>query len=256
MDVHAILDSVLTKNPTTGEQRNWNEFIQVLMAGNKVAVYVNNMYSNILDIYKNTAEDHTKAKEMTAFMTKFHVLLQTCLAKLGHSAEDDPMKKAVAAEIVWVIKSKILEEKAKSFVDDQRAAHDDASRAYHPLTGPGRGKLRYLGGRCIAKANYALRKITFNKLYTNRIISCENMKKVKIVQLLEVTQAQIFETSENAASLEETIRHQNLSCSLANISDSCFKFFLMLDSKRRDCETVDKFNLTGCNILEEKIEMK
>ena len=201
------------------------------MAGNKVAAYVNNMYSNILEIYKDTVEDHTKAKDMTTFMTKFHVLLQTCWAKLGHSAEDNPMKKAVAAEIVWAIKSKILEEKAKSFVDDQRAAHDDASRAYHPLTGPGRGKLRYLGGRCIAKAKYSLRKIAFNNLYTNRILSCED-----------------------AASLEETIRRQNLSCSLVNISDSCFKFFLMLDSKRRDSETVDKFNLTGCNILEEMID--
>lgn len=94
------------------------------------------------------------------------------------------------------------------------------------------GKIRYVGGYCVAKVRQKCSKQLGSNCYKLKI---ENQAKYKescirlgIIDSLSVNESIIGSLSQYPLSLIETYRKQNVTRGLANISDDLFAFFVSI----------------------------
>lgn len=94
------------------------------------------------------------------------------------------------------------------------------------------GKIRYVGGRAVAKVKYHNTNLVRNDLRNfGQIYNQQAKVKVSLLQTIIVSQADV-ECSKYSRSIIDVKRKQNLSCGLTNISDNTFEFFLELEKIR------------------------
>lgn len=112
---------------------------------------------------------------------------------------------------------------------------------------PGLGKLRYLGGWCVATLQYRKKQVVRRNRYSES--AGPRAERVDVeVQLLEqlvTTEADLNKTSWDKDTLYETSRKQNLRNGLTNITDGAFGFFKDLDREIRQLETVPNLHIHG-----------
>ena len=101
----------------------------------------------------------------------------------------------------------------------------------------------------MAKAQWNLQRFIQINLYKNwdRVQDC--ISRLHALQQLQVSQAQILKESEDPQSLNMTYRKQNISCSLVNVCDGASRCFANLDAKRRKLQTLERFHLTACSVI-------
>lgn len=73
-------------------------------------------------------------------------------------------------------------------------------------------------------------------------------KEIRFLEELVVTEEEIFEKSKEITSLIEIQRKQNIRHGLTNVTDACFEFFIEMDKKIRDLETLNNLTLYTSNI--------
>jgi len=97
----------------------------------------------------------------------------------------------------------------------------------------GKGKLRYIFGRCIAKCRYHHMKHAKSNMYKKekKDSVAKSFMKVKMLDSLTKTYSELENTSMYKETLLQTQRKQNLSQGLTNINDASFEFVMKVDKK-------------------------
>ena len=116
----------------------------------------------------------------------------------------------------------------------------------------GKGKIRYIGGWCIATLkNRKKRMVKRNlfKLSTQQMVNKLDAE-VKLLERLTDTEENLLQNSDISETLSETKRKQNLRGGLTYIKDCAFHFFMELDLQLRQLETVHNLNLYGSNFYD------
>lgn len=167
------------------------------------------------------------------FMAAFHQLIQQprhreqcnqlVLEAMPHSAEQD---RQLFFGHLMVALRKITSADAGSSTSLTAAPVSLAESAH--------GKIRYVGGRCVAKTRYRHTATIRAAMDNGRLDQShlERRQQVKVLEALCATQSELVQDSAYFNSLHETARRQNLHCGLTNITDGAFKFFLELEGKR------------------------
>ncbi|XP_062608033.1 uncharacterized protein LOC134269858 isoform X1 [Saccostrea cucullata] len=120
------------------------------------------------------------------------------------------------------------------------------------LSGPGRGKIRYIGGYVLAKLKYRNSRVVKRSAFApgkeEVMEECERQKI--LLNSLCSTEADLIDNTSDPESLLETKRKQNMSGSLCNISDQTFNFFQQLELKSRQLFTYEKLVDTKSKFFE------
>ena len=187
------------------------------------------------------------------FYSQFHQYAPTVWPLLFGTAATE-VEKSVCVELVCAIKSEIFTDMANKVIECQMLE----ARALKPELQPtpaGRSKLRYLAGRCIAKSKNAANRLIKQNMYTNWPIVQENMTRIHILESTDVSQGDILLLSTDKESLTEIQRKRNVSCALINVSDVAFQFFKILESQRRQSDTLENVPLIGAAILQHQTDI-
>ena len=99
------------------------------------------------------------------------------------------------------------------------------------LSGPGRGKVRYVGGYVIAKLKYRNSRKLSSMLFApgKEKETVYFMKRKTLLVRLTALEKDLIETSADTESLVETSRKQNIRGLLCNITDETYNFFCKLE---------------------------
>ena len=120
-----------------------------------------------------------------------------------------------------------------------------------PLFDPGKSKIRYVGGMCVAKTRICLNNTIHTHLGNPLPIPRKKVetaeKQLNFIYKLEASHEERKKTDPTLAEIE---RRQNVTQCLTYISDQCFSFFLMLDAKISKLLTIKKFKEGKGDIFE------
>ena len=176
-------------------------------------------------------------REFTEFYKNFNTYLMSeefC----NHPFEDIPFASNILTSVMFEIQDTILNKKASS-VKIQYTDNEIFPPQAAELSDAGKGKIRYVGGYCLAKVRYRLGCLMHNHLYISEKESDIDVlnKQIEYIDKMTISYTDIYLTTKYQDTLKETERKQNTCESLVNISDSVFEFFEVLDSKLRHIMT-------------------
>ena len=121
------------------------------------------------------------------------------------------------------------------------------------LSEPGKAKIRYVGGMCIAKTRKHLCN-TIHENLGNPIKSARDKVRIAQTQLKFIYSLEASLEEKKKASTESTFeeieRRQNVTQCLTYINEKCFSFFLLLNLKVSDLMTIEAFQKGKENIFE------
>jgi hypothetical protein len=161
--------------------------------------------------------------------------------------EPTPLQHNAAVQIVYYLRQLLISLAAKDILE--RAVESSGSSSVPSSAGSeaGRGKIRYIGGWCIATLTHREKEYVLKNLYASG-----SQQKVRLAQRvithlekLEATEWELEQHSSEPASLQEISRKQNIRRSLTNIADEVYTFFITLDSKIRQLESFQSAQVYG-----------
>lgn len=118
----------------------------------------------------------------------------------------------------------------------------------------GKGKVRYVGGRAIAKTRKKLKSFLNQNLYKegkkHRNKAKEAEIKMNLLRSQEIPYEKLLQTAKEPATLEAIRRKQNLTFGLTNINDRIYDFFIDLEEERRKLQTEMHAHTEGSAILQ------
>lgn len=126
---------------------------------------------------------------------------------------------------------KIMTERVESHEEE---ADENERGGEKELTDEQRAKVRHVAGWCVAKVHYAIKQnLRLKKLSTNtklRQLIPHVEDKKRLIETLIISQPEISSTTQDPASLQETIMKQNCRGGLKHVTDLTFHYFLKLCS--------------------------
>ena len=121
-----------------------------------------------------------------------------------------------------LVSSSILKEHA-SYLEVSQANKSDSTSISLFISESSHGKIRYIGGACVAKCKFHFMNLTRKYVYKNKNRTSDSYLKVKMLDHLCIKNSSV--SSKFPKSLLETERKQNVSHGLTTISDNTFEFF-------------------------------
>jgi hypothetical protein len=119
------------------------------------------------------------------------------------------------------------------------------------LSGPARGKIRYIGGFVIAKLkcrnSRAIRSSLFAKGKDD--VAKIAQHKAKLFDSLSSTYNDLVTVTNDPESLQETPRKQYISESLCNINDDAVNFFIQTEKYSRDLMTYENLQMKKSDLF-------
>jgi hypothetical protein len=263
-DVEVIISKLKYDDPLTSIQSEINEIVSCLSLNQqnveKVIEFCSQEFTIIYEIMKNSNIDTPDTSavsvtpdKLTLFYSKCHQHQTSTAYKARAFLMVDNIPnispKAVshiAYQLTVAVRTFVLKEKEAKYPVADRDSHK------RTVTTASLGKVRYVGGFCLAKLRYKHQKIQFNKCYkTSSKDQAQYKKSSVITQILDtmrVSETSLQLHTEHPETLLETAQRQNVSRGLTNITDELYKFFIDL------CENclaslVDKnLNVQGSHI--------
>ena len=172
----------------------------------------------------------THADNWSKFYANFHAYLQSkkyqkaCTSLFAPKTVNPMLCGSLATEV----RKFVLQQSHESELDQPHQLDLPAAN----ISVFAHGKVRYVGGRAIAKTKHRNMNLVRNELQSvGVVLDHQTRVKVILLQHLTISQADVSD-SKYPDSLIDTSRRQNLSCGLTNISDNTFEFFLKLEQKR------------------------
>ncbi|XP_062566614.1 uncharacterized protein LOC134228937 [Saccostrea cucullata] len=241
------LDSLRFKNPVNAIQEETNNAIDLLYRNlqdaKEFCSAIFTITSSIMkDLKINENDPKPVAADKLAKFYKHHkeyqssksyfALVQLMFFEVNRT-QDEAISQQVMSHIAFnlsvTIRKFLLSEKEKFY------KIGEGSKQKRVVIEESYGKVRYVGGYCIASLRFHYRK--------NRNIHCfktgsvnqqkynEAVNKLEILDGLSLSELSVQLTTEFPESLIETASRQCASRGLTNISDALFKFFLSLCQK-------------------------
>ena len=108
------------------------------------------------------------------------------------------------------------------------------------ISAPGKGKIRYVGGYCVAKVRYRLCKTMRNCFFVPGMTPEINklQEQINILDDMTISSSDILTNLLYEDTLEETHRKQNTAEGLTNICDNVFEYFEMVEKVLRTLLTL------------------
>ncbi|XP_063406721.1 uncharacterized protein LOC134690660 [Mytilus trossulus] len=220
----------------------------------RLKTFVHNLYLKISAIFDetcgNVSETSIEPKVWTKYYTevyKFSVSSEYAgLAKSLFQNEPSSLDFQLCSKIFDKATSAVLKKHADTITSQEKCITSS-----NEMSDSGKGKLRYIFGRCIAKCRYHIMKQALNNIYkkSNRHNSSNLFLKVKMLDSLTARYSELELSSQYKDTLYQTQRKQNLSQGLTNIADKTFQFAIEMEKKRFSIQTDQSFNLYGAGIL-------
>ena len=204
----------------------------------EVSAWIKKMYS----IIENFSKKHLQSpaqKNMTAFCTEISRHLQdesflnssTALLKTYFTNPSD-IHHGLLTAVVFQIQKNILSKLVSS--ESQTSASTLPKKA--EPSSSGLGKIRYIGGYCVAKVKSEVSKKLSSCMFVfkkkNEFDKCK--LTFNIVESMEVDYNLLADTTKYPETLEETQRKQNVGGGLTHISDTAYDFFVLLEKLCRN----------------------
>ncbi len=251
----AICDSLIHKHETVTElQRDRKAVLQDLVLHHVGALerFCNNIHHAHQKIFSDIIATASKvtAKELTEFQRDCNAFLSekgdSHIQQLfGKDASDTEHKAAML--IMTTLRVMVLQEAANTHLAAQEEQLT-TSKEVDP-TDPGASKIRYLAGRCVAKARYSLMSGVKRAMYRQRAKYHQLREQLDALQHLVEREESLLTSTSYTQSLHETDRRQNIRRSLTNVSDSVFLFFCKVESKRVQLETLPALHMYGGEVI-------
>ncbi|XP_070573995.1 uncharacterized protein [Ptychodera flava] len=152
--------------------------------------------------------------------------------------------------VVRHIRAKIIENAVQDTKEKSKKADHTEKKTFKGSVA-GRGKIRYIGGWCLATLRYRKKQNVLQKLYKKKHEKeVERLDmQVKYLEHLVATEDSLQSSAEKETLLE-TKRKQNVRGGLVNITDSAFHFFEKLDTIVRKEENMNNVAVHGPNLYE------
>jgi ATP-dependent DNA helicase PIF1 len=196
------------------------------------------------------------AKHISSFYTEFNTHITTdefrastdAICQIYPTADKDASFRVLVSVMFYIQKQILLEvnsRTAKTIPDMLPKIAADSV-----LSGPGRGKIRYISGYVVAKIKYRNSKLLRNNLFKpgkEQVINSAQLN-INLLDRLCTTDADIDDTCSDPHSLLETKRKQNASASLCTVTDNTFDFFKELELKTRTLLTYQNLQEQSSNM--------
>lgn len=197
--------------------------------------------NNIFETNCTTEPGNMNQKSFTQFYSNFNrYILSDEYTSQSESFTNIPFAHQILTSVMFVIQANILKKKAAKvepkYPNDAIFPSDGSA-----VSDAGRGKVRYIGGYCIAKCRYRLCSNLRNSLFLpgmEKEINTMN-KQIDFLDKMTVSYTDIYLSTVYGETLEETARKQNTCESLTNITDSVFEFFEILEITARSILTYE-----------------
>ena len=245
MDAVQLLRSLQHQNPKTTQQQFINKCVEALMGRDEAAEYISRLYETL-------EEKSKQAKSINNFLTYFNMFVyQQPTEQLRHLLKD--VLPAQQWETNFHLFFGQLTTAIRKQVVSLAFCHEDEQNIPHTvskLAESSYGKVRYVGGWAVAKTKHALMSAV-RRAIDRSLFETEHKRKqvkVEILETLTGSQSHIVHTTVYPTSLHETVRRQNLTGGLTNITDRCFEFFLMFEENRLSAYQRNKIH--GEDVLE------
>lgn len=257
LELASFIELWMYKSPVTQNQVHLNEDLQYLLM-NIDATYtfskelwsvMRNECQKILPNENERVENRhiiNFHKAVTQFIgTEVYKIL---VAKMFSRIDITSRHFRAAYSIVEELRKRVIQERTREII--QKTKDSIAEGKQFKSSNAGRAKIRYIAGWCVASLKNNKRKYVKRNLYKKNNQGKVNLidKEIRFLEELVVSEEEIFEKSTEITSLIEIQRKQNIRHGLTNVTDACFEFFIEMDKKIRDLETLNNLTLYTSNI--------
>lgn len=221
---------------------------------NELKYFVNKLFSEIKDLFVQNCDDvsqkPTEAKTWTKYYSAvYHFSVSetyVSLVKALFQCEPSSQHFEMCSKIFDRVTSEVLKRQS-----DLISLSNPSPSPIKEMSDSGRGKLRYIFGRCIAKSRFHYMKQSMNSVYksTHRNQNSKLFLKVKMLDSLTETYAFLENSSKYKETLFQTQRKQNLTNGLTNIKDQSFEFIMKVENKRSSLQNEQTFSALGADLL-------
>lgn len=234
-----LLDGLMNKYTITDTQKLMNKCLMDLNKFNteKAKNFLNEQYSTLASFVPEQpvdTPDIPSQKNWTNFYSKFqsHLSSDRYLTSCNKLFSPGNRNDHVCGAIMSALRKELV---TASESGKKRLTNVGVTgTTQNPIHPSAFSKIRYVGGRTVAKLNYKNMNLVRNVIQSGRVakVRIENKIKADMLQSITVPQSVILERSKYPESLSDTFRKQNQSCGLTNITDPAFEFFRDLESRR------------------------
>ena len=206
------------------------------------------VWNNLSQLFAKYSETTLSNKNATEFYSKVYLYLQSKSYQSSVQAAfacDVPKgcHFNAALHIVKYLRELFISLAAKGIRERPIVSIQQASVG----SDAGKGKIRYIGGWCVATLKYRLKQYVLANMYAfgSQDKVSEVKQEIAYIEQLVSTERELEQHSCEPSSLKETARKQNVKSSLTNITDNAYHFFLSLDTKIRQVESYQYAQIHG-----------
>ena len=257
VDIKTVLESGMYKTPATTQQRDLNTTLKYMMEKtDRTTEFSKNVWSELKSTFKKcipleeSGKKKVDNKSTTAFYKAVTMFQQSAPYKslvqvLFVTQSPKPTHYRACFILIQTLRALVVEEAVKK-IKEEECQHEKPGNVREGSSA-GRGKLRYIGGWCVATLKYRKKQTVGRNLYKKgtRSLTVRLDSEVRFLEQLVEHESYLLENSKDKESLMDVKRKQNLTGGLTNISDSAFDFFHALDDAIQKLETEHNMNKYG-----------
>lgn len=246
-DTRRLLNEMRAPYPLSDKQKGLNADIDYIEGKFHLFVDFVKILSQKIELMKNEhCSTSQTVKNWNSFYSSYHTFMQ--------SPEYNALCKSLfqSRNVNYLLCGSIATAVRKNIITSQTPKESDQLKTSCDIciSDFAHGKIRYVGGRAVAKVKYHNTNLVRNDLRNfGQIYNQQAKVKVSLLQTTIVSQADV-ECSKYSRSIIDVKRKQNLSCGLTNISDNTFEFFLELEKIRIPLYSEDQLRIHGQNMLQ------
>ncbi|XP_062597523.1 uncharacterized protein LOC134258949 [Saccostrea cucullata] len=243
-----LLTELRVQNPLSDNQKILNsDIIYFEIHFDRFLDFVQVLTQKIESMKSEHCSSSQSVKNWTSFYSSYHSFLQSkeynslCKSLFSSRSVNDLFCGSVATAIRKNIVTSQTEQEPEQ---PMKTCDTFISDFAH-------GKIRYVGGRAVAKLKYHNTNLVRNDLRNyGKILNQQAKVKVEVLQSIIVSQADVECSTKFPRSIIDVKRKQNLSCGLTNITDGAFQFFLELEKTRIPLYSEHELKYHGQNVLQ------
>lgn len=256
VNINCILEEIKCDEPLTEEQLNVNSCLSELQSRNtELKQFCSIIYDKLLSFFKDTIpkDEKIENKHTTAFYKKVtlfngHKSYQNEVKILFQSTMPSKAQYRVCFGILQKLRSIIVQKASEPIYTAAREKAQMKLKNIQQSKGS-RAKTRYIGGWCVAATKRRKKSFVTINLYKKSLKFQVNKtdQELKLLDQLSGDESTIAKCSKEQDSFSEIQRKQTALSTLTCITDEVFQFFLDLDTRIQQLETIENLNLHGQN---------
>ncbi|XP_070550248.1 uncharacterized protein [Ptychodera flava] len=235
-------------NPVTKQQENRVALLKSLeKKQDKLNTFIGTVGTKLLMIANQHLQSETTKVEGSHTRTfyiacKNYICGVEFMASCSNLFDMQPSEDqfGLATDMATEIQSLVLQHTTDQVILQTQSSSEQHLHARVGLSEDSKGKVRYIAGMCIAKTKYKYKNLVRTHMYNKPHEAQYYHQHVDALEHLEDSYLSLSETSPHIKSLQAIQRKQNVRSSLCHVRDDTFKFFVELEEKRVQRETVLK----------------